>query len=175
MDIPASSGHKRIRPETDFGESGVRRSPETAMASQATYSSAVRKPYLIVNLVLAGLIGLVFLYSAVFSAEKNNHPLPSFHEKITGQPAPSSGISRAFSAIMRGDREAAREYNPDALLIFAFFLIQGVQRLAVCVLLAKCRINARHLLVADVVLSAGMFLFAFRGQIEAFFRLFTGD
>jgi hypothetical protein len=93
------------------------------------------KPYLIINLVLAGLIGLVFLYSGIFSAGKDDHPVPSFYEEITGKPSSSSGMSRAFSEIMRGNINSAREYNPDSPMIFAFFLIQGIQRLVVSLLL----------------------------------------
>jgi hypothetical protein len=80
-------------------------------------------------------VGLVFLYSGIFSAQKDNHPVPSFFEEITGRPSPSAGMSRAFSEIIRGETASALEYNPDSLRIFAFFLIQGIQRLAVSFLL----------------------------------------
>ena len=98
---------------------------------------AGRKPYLIVNYILAGIIGFIFIYSGFFSAQKDNYPVPSFFEEITGQPAPSSGMSKAFSEIMRGDMDSAREFNPDSPLIFAFFLIQGIQRILVSILLVK--------------------------------------
>ncbi len=136
---------------------------------------AENKPYLIVNIILAGMIGFIFIYSGFFSAERGNHPVPSFCEEITGQTAPSSGMSRAFSGIIRGDLDAAREYNPDSLLIFAFFLIQGVQRITVSSLLLKGRIKKKHLLTADVFISLILFLYCFHGQIRAMIRLLSSS
>ena len=132
---------------------------------------AEHKPYLIVNIVLAGMIGSVFIYSCLFSAEKGNHPLPSFFEEITQQPAPSSGMSRAFSEIVRGNLDSAREYNPDSPLIFAFFLIQGLQRITVSSLLLKSRINKKHLMIADVFITLILFFYCFQGQIQAMIGL----
>jgi hypothetical protein len=129
-----------------------------------------RKPYLIVNFILAGLAGLIFLYSGIFSAEKDNHPLPSFYEEVTGQASPSSGLSRAFSEIIRGELDSARGYNPFSLLIFAFFLIQFFQRIMVSVLLYRGRIRTGPLLLADVIISVGMLLYCFRGLIAAVVR-----
>ncbi len=131
------------------------------------------KPYLIINLILAALIGSIFLYSGLFSAERDNYPMPSFYKEITGQAAPSSGMSKAFSEIIRGNLEAARDFNPDSPRIFAFFLIQAVQRLAVSFLLVKCRIQRNYLLAADVIISVGLFLVAFQGQMKAMIQLLT--
>jgi hypothetical protein len=153
---------------------------------------AETKPYLIVNLVLAALCGLVFLYSVIFSAGKDNHPLPSFYEEITGKPAPSSGMSRAFSEIVRGNFESARKYNPDSVRIFAFFAVQGIQRLVVSLLLIRigrqgnqpgnrtarntggsrkprrtAGIHLRTLLYLDAATSGVLFLWCFMGQIGA--------
>ena len=132
---------------------------------------ADHKPYLIINIVLAGMIGFVFIYSGLFSAEKGNHPLPSFFEKITQQPSPSSGMSRAFSEIVRGNLDSAREYNPDSPLIFAFFLIQGLQRITVSSLPLKSRINKKHLMIADVFITLILFFYCFMGQIQAMIGL----
>lgn len=154
------------------------------------------KPYLIVNLVLAGVCGLIFLYSGIFSAEKDNHPLPSFYEKITGHPSPSSGMSRAFSEIIRGNIASARRYNPDSVRIFAFFLIQGLQRIAVSLILIRIgRVgngpgsrtvnfsggrafnpihpgHSRKILSGiDAALSGILFLVCFGGQIRAMIGL----
>ena len=134
---------------------------------------AEKKPYLIVNIVLAGLIGLIFIYSGLFSAEKGNQPVPFFYEEATRQSAPSSGMSRAFSEIIRGNLDSAREYNPDSPLIFAFFLIQGVQRLTVSSILFGGRIKKKHLLIADVLFSVTLFIFCFQGQILAMIRLLS--
>lgn len=136
---------------------------------------AENKPYLIVNIILAGMILMVFIYSGLYSAKKGNHPVPSFYEEITRQAAPSSGMSKAFSEIIRGDFNAAKDYNPDSLLIFAFFLIQGVQRITVSFLLLKGRIKKKHLLPADVFITLILFLSCFQGQIRAMIRLLSSS
>ena len=130
------------------------------------------KPYLIINFILAGVLGLIFIYSGLFSAQKDNHPVPSFFEEATHKPSPSSGISRAFSEIMRGDLESARNYNPESLLIFAFFGIQLFQRLSVSLLLIKWPgiSKKKHLLYADVLFSIILFLYCFAGQFQALFQ-----
>ena len=141
------------------------------------------KSYLIVNLVLAGLIGLIFIYSGIYSATEDNYPIPSFFEGITGEVPPSAGMSRAFSEIVRGNLDAASAYNPDSLLIFAFFLVQGIQRLTVSFLLVKGKrasgkpvarkqlTSMKYLLPADVLASLILFLYCFRGQILAMVKL----
>jgi len=134
---------------------------------------AENKPYLIVNIVLAGLIGLIFLYSGLFSAEKGNQPVPSFYEETTRQAAPSSGMSRAFSEIIRGNLESARQYNPDSPLIFAFFLIQGIQRLSLSIILFRSGTRQKYLLYADAFVSGITFLYCFHGQILAMIRLLS--
>jgi hypothetical protein len=119
------------------------------------------KPYHTANLILAGLIALVLVYSGIFSAEKDNHPVPSFFEETTGRTSPSSGLSRAFSEILRGEIDSALAYNPDSLRIFIFLMIQLVQRLSISLLLFKTRLQLKPLLLADIILSAGLFIYAF--------------
>lgn len=129
------------------------------------------RPYYIVNIFLAGIIMMVFIYSGLFSAKEKNHPVPSFYEKITGKPAPSSGLSRAFSEIVRGDLDAAREYNRESLLIFSFFVIQFVQRIFVTLLLHKRILHTQFLFSADLATSILLFLFCFKGQLQAMLKL----
>ena len=131
----------------------------------------MNKPYLIINLILAGLIGLIFIYSGLFSAGKDNHPVPSFYEELTGQPSPSGGLSRAFSEMVRGNIQSAREYNPYSPPIFAFFLVQGMQRITVSVLLLKTRIKKNHLLLADVFITVALMVYCFSGLARATIRL----
>jgi hypothetical protein len=117
---------------------------------------------------------MVFIYSGLFSAHKDNHPVPSFYENITGEPSPSSGLSRAFSEIVRGNLDAARSYNSDSLLIFAFFLIQFIQRILVTMLLHLQMLPTRYLLSADLVISTGLFIYCFKGQLLAMGNLLFG-
>ena len=131
----------------------------------------LNRPYYIVNLSLAGIIMMVFIYSGLFSAKKDNLPVPSFYEKITGEPAPSSGLSRAFSEIVRGNLDAARDYNRDSLLIFSFFLIQFMQRIFVTILLYKQILRIQYLITSDLAISFLLFLFCFKGQLLAMGKL----
>ena len=131
----------------------------------------LNRPYYIVNLSLAGILMMVFIYSGLFSAKKDNHPVPSFYEKITGEPSPSSGLSRAFSEIVRGNLDTARDYNSDSLLIFSFFLIQFIQRILVTILLYKQILRIQYLITADLAISFLLFLFCFKGQLLAMGKL----
>jgi hypothetical protein len=131
----------------------------------------INRPYCIVNLSLAGTIMMVFIYSGLFSAKKDNHPVPSFYEKITGEASPSSGLSRAFSEIVRGNLDAARGYNPDSLFIFSFFLIQFIQRILVTLLLYKQIPRIQYLFSADLAISILLFLYCFKGQLLAMGKL----
>jgi len=123
------------------------------------------KNYLSVNIILAGVIIAVFIYSGLFSASDADHPVPSFYEEITGETSPSSGMSRAFSELVRGRLDSARAFNQDSPLVFAFFLIQLVQRVVVTIMLLRTGIKQRSILLADILLSFGLFLYSFKGQI----------
>jgi hypothetical protein len=114
---------------------------------------------------------MVFIYSGLFSAKEDNHPVPSFYQKITGEPAPSTGLSRAFSEIVRGNLVSASAYNKDSLLIFSFFLIQLIQRILVTFILFKQIPRTHYLLSADVIISILLFLFCFEGQLLAMGKL----
>ena len=135
---------------------------------------AAGRPYHIINFVLAGIISLVFLYSAFFTARADRHPVPSFYEETTGQKAPSAGMSRAFSEIIRGKIRSARAYNPDSPMVFLFFLVQLVQRIGASLLLYYGRLIKRHLLLADVSFSLLMFLICFWNQGKAALMLWSG-
>ena len=67
---------------------------------------------------------MIFIYSGIFSAEKENHPIKSACKTITGEPCKSTGLSRSFSEIVRFKFESAKSYNKFSIKIFLFFLIQ---------------------------------------------------
>ena len=127
-------------------------------------NAAGSRPYWLINIILAGIIGLIFVYSALFRAEKDRYPVPSFYEEITGEKGPSSGMSRAFSELVRGRIESAKAYNEDRPLIFAFFVIQFVQRIYVLLILRKSTLKPGTILVTDIALSLILFLYCFKGQ-----------
>lgn len=117
--------------------------------------------YRIINIIFAGIIGLVFIYSCLFLPEDGRHIIPSFYTDITGNASPSLGLSRAFSALVRGDVALANQFNPYALTIFLFFCFQFLFRLISLKVDSFSFINKRIWIRIDIVLLALSFLIAF--------------
>ena len=134
----------------------------------------IRTPYLIINYILAGIILLVFLYSGIFSAGKDNYPLPSFYEEITGESSPSSGLSKSFSEIIRGNFEAASSYNESGFLIFTFFLVQLILRMAVSLILIRGIMPDKWLARADIIFSTSLFIYCFWDMFRFYLSVITG-
>lgn len=130
------------------------------------YRALICKPYPIINLTFAGMILVILVYSGIFSATKDNHPVPSFYEKITGSPSPGSGLSRSFSEIVRLRFDSALEFNPYGIRVFLFFYIQLFLRGLFTWLYLTNRIRTGRLVTTDAVLSAGLFVVCFRDFIR---------
>lgn len=129
------------------------------------------KAYRITNLILAGVFSLVFIYSAVFSYEKENHPIPSFHTAITGESTLSTGLSRSFSAIVRLEFEIAHQFNPYGLLVFLFFLEQFLIRLSLFFLIKKWPERISKFVISDIFLLIIGVLIHFKPfLLETFYR-----
>jgi hypothetical protein len=75
-------------------------------------------------IVLLGILS----YSALFSAARNNYPIPGSLETLRISKEISSGLSRSFSELMRGRIDSAREYNEHGPRIFLFFPVQVFMR-----------------------------------------------
>jgi len=86
-------------------------------------------PYAIINGIFLVILLTIFFYSALFSAVRNNYPIPGQQEILRGKQEISSGLSRSFSELMRGRIDSAREYNEHGPRIFLFFLLQFFMRL----------------------------------------------
>jgi hypothetical protein len=125
------------------------------------YSLLRNEPYLKVNLVFAGIILLVMAYSGIFSPYKNNYPVVCIHEKITGQPCPSCGLSHSFSLILRGRISEAYEWNQYGLRVFLFFISQMAMRITFSVYYMRNGQGRRDLILYDIVGSGIIFLVAF--------------
>lgn len=119
------------------------------------------EPYIKVNTVFGLIIVLIIIYSAVFSAEKQNHPVPSFYSEISGQSTISSGLSRSFSEIIRGDFAAARELNKHGIRIFFFFVIQLFLRIIYSLIDHYFRTGHKYIIISDCVISVVLFVFCF--------------
>ena len=132
--------------------------------NKGTFISKVRllqEPYLFINLFLAGIIILVFAYSALFSPVTDNYPVVCVHEKLTGEPCASCGLSHSFSLIVRGEFSEAREWNAYGMRVFIFFAAQLLLRIVFSVYYIKYPQNRRSLILTDSAGSAVMFILTF--------------
>jgi hypothetical protein len=118
--------------------------------------------YYLVNTILAVVIVLIFIYSAIFSPETNNYPVKCVHELATGKPCPSCGLSHSFSYIVRGDLESAARWNSNGIAVFLFFLLQLVMRVSFAVAVKRNpSLESPALIRLDIVLSLATFILAF--------------
>jgi hypothetical protein len=118
--------------------------------------------YLIINLFLAGVILLIFAYSGFFSPDEDKYPVTCIHEKITGEPCVSCGLSHSFSLIVRGRVAEAYKWNIYGMRIFLFFALQLVLRAAFSIFYMKYRNTRKQLIVIDCIGSGIIFIVAFR-------------
>jgi hypothetical protein len=118
-------------------------------------------PYLIINIFFAGVILLILAYSGIFSPVKDNYPVGCIHEKLTGQPCISCGLSHSFSLIVRGRIGEAYQWNPYGMRVFLFFAAQLVLRVAFSIFYLKYTDTSRQLIIVDCIGSAIVFLIAF--------------
>ena len=122
--------------------------------------------YIIVNFIFAGIIVLIMLYSGIFSAEKNNHPIPSACVK---EPCPSTGLSRSFSEIVRFRFESAQNYNKNGIPIFLFFFVQFWFRLLFSFTYVRIQSFRKKIIWFDSCFSILLFVFTFRNFIILLF------
>lgn len=128
------------------------------------------EPYLVINLVLASLILLVFLYSGFFSPEKDNYPIVCVHEKITGEPCPSCGLSHSFSLMVRGRISEAYDWNLYGPRIFVFFAAQLVMRILFSAFWLKNPGTRKELILYDTGGSIILFVVSFLPFLVSIFR-----
>lgn len=118
--------------------------------------------YRIVNLILAGIILLIFVYSAIWSPSKADHPIPSESEIFWKQESKSTGLSRSFSSIVRLNFNDAGNYNQYGLQLFTFFLIQLFLRLFFLFSYNKYEdLGQKNIVIIDSVISGGLFILFF--------------
>lgn len=119
------------------------------------------KPYFLLNLILAGVILLIMGYSLFYSPDENRYPVPCAHEKLTGEPCPSCGLSHAFSLIVRGRISEALEWNSYSMRVFIFFAVQMLMRIGLALVALGVNMNLRRIAVTDAAVSSVMALAAF--------------
>lgn len=142
--------------------------------NKGTGSSGVvrpaEEPYILINIVFAGVILLMMFYSVIFSPDKNTYPVACIHEKITGQPCESCGLSHSFSLILRGRISEAYEWNHNGMRVFIFFFAQLIMRVRFSIEYMKSSRNRSQLILMDSAGSFLMFLLAFMPFILFIFR-----
>jgi hypothetical protein len=130
-----------------------------------------KDPYQVINLIFLEIIFFVFLYSAIFSPERDNYPLKSSYSSITGQPSISTGLSHGFSSIVRGKLEEAIEYNPYSIRLFTFFVIQFFMRIIIFFFIGRADAAEKTLAAKiDSFISSGWFLLFFYPLLKDMFK-----
>jgi len=130
------------------------------------------EPYLIINIILTGVVFLVFAYSGFFSPVKDNYPVVCIHEKLTGEPCVSCGLSHSFSLILRGRISEAYDWNVYGLRVFIFFAGQLLMRIVFSMLYIKHPELQKQLILYDAAVSGMFFIVSFLPFIEWIFKRF---
>lgn len=130
----------------------------------------ISEPYLSVNTALAGVLLFMFVYSGIFSPEKNNYPVVCIHERLTGEQCASCGLSHSFSLIMKGKISEAYKWNSNGMRVFIFFAAQLVMRIVFLVFYLKHPQTVRQLIIYDTIASLTLFLITFMPFIKWIFR-----
>lgn len=119
--------------------------------------------YQIINVIFAAILFLIFIYAASFNAG-NDYPVSSQYKLITGEKTESTGLSRAFSEMVRLNFEKARAYNENSPGVFSFFLLQLLLRIVLFFSYPQTK-NKMLMIRLDAAGSALLFLVFFRNFI----------
>lgn len=125
--------------------------------------------YLLINIFFAGVILLMIAYSGIFSPDIDNYPVVCIHQKLTGQPCFSCGLSHSFSLIVRGRINEAYQWNIYGMRVFLFFASQLILRIVFSMLYLKYPDTRKQLILVDCIGSGIIFLFAFWPFITSIF------
>ena len=125
--------------------------------------------YITINLILAGVILLIFMYSGFFSPDKGKYPVVCIHEKLTGEQCASCGLSHSFSLILRGRISEAYDWNPNGLRVFIFFAAQLIMRVVFSVFYLKYHDSGKQLVIYDIAASVMFFIVSFLPFIKSIF------
>jgi len=120
-----------------------------------------RKSYIKINLIFGVIILFTFAYSLSFSSTKQDYPLPSFYNKISGKKSISTGLSRSFSELIKGNLKKAKEHNKYGPRIFMFFLAQFFLRIIFSYIYSNDFIISNYTILSDTVISVILFIICF--------------
>ena len=116
-----------------------------------------KSDYLLINTILFILLSSVFIYSLAFSSSGAyllKSDCSNFPELCI-----SKGMSRAFSQILLGNLDKAKQLNLYSLQVFNFLAVQWIFRPFFSVIYHKHL--SRKLIISDIILSSMLFLYCF--------------
>lgn len=116
--------------------------------------TAARRAYIAVNIIFVGVILLIMGYSFFYSPDENEYPVVCLHEKVTGEPCPSCGMSHAFSLIVRGRITEALQWNGEAIRVFFFFALQLALRIILGIYSFLTDRHLKIIIISDAVFSS---------------------
>ncbi len=128
-------------------------------------------PYSIINLCMITILLLLFVYSGIFSPEKNNYPIQSACIALPDGDCISTGMSRAFSAIVRLHFREAIQYNPYSIRVFTFFFLQFLFRISTFVIFVRKTISLKILILTDVIVSLIIYVILFQHFIISYIKI----
>lgn len=129
---------------------------------QKGFSDSLKAPYVTINLVLAGVIMIIFIYSGFFNPDENSYPVQCAYELTTGMECPSCGMSHSFSYLIRGDLDSALLWNGYSLRLFIFFAGALLLRIVLTIYwMGMSDERRKRLVIADITISSIMFLLTF--------------
>ncbi len=130
------------------------------------------EPYLIINIFLAGVIVMIFVYSVFFSPEKDDYPVTCIHEKINGKPCVSCGLSHSFSLILRGRIDEAYKWNKYGMRVILFFASQLLLRIVFSRIYIRYQPFRKQLILFDITGSSLIFIITFMPFLIYILKLF---
>lgn len=133
---------------------------------RTTLKNKLKRPYILINSIFAGIIILIMIYSGIFSAKGNEHPVKCIHQQITGKECQSCGISRGFSEIVRLHFKEAQNYNKNSMPVFLFFAIQLILRFFFSLFYLKFLSSGKKIIISDAIVSLVLFLICFQNLIQ---------
>ena len=118
--------------------------------------SVWREPYIICNLIFAGVLAAMLAYFGIFSST-GDYPV---HAVVPGT-LTSTGLQRALSALVRGQVDVALQLNPYSVRVFVFIVSQFLFRLIFSLIYIFAVNHRRRLIIADAIISTLLFLWVF--------------
>lgn len=116
-------------------------------------------PYTIINYLIAGLIGVIFLYVYCYPwLNPIGLTIPSGCHDLPFALCKSRGLTRGFAQMIRFNYDEAISFNPYCWRIFSFFLFQFIARF-IFIQLAK-KTNPKRILISDIFLSTIHFIYS---------------